>query len=264
MNPTSATTYTVEGTDGNGCMNTAMVNLAVNPNPTVTAVSSSSAVCSGSSATLTASGANTYSWTSIGTGAMITVNPTSATTYTVEGTDVNGCANIFMINLGVNANPTVSAITSASILCVGDSATLTASGALTYSWTGVGAGTSVVVNPTVTTTYTVEGVDSNGCTDTLSITQVVSLCTGVQNILATSNGVVIFPNPSGGIINLVVTDISQPTRLEIYDAIGKQIVSKDISTHQTQIDLSEMANGIYVYRVVSNSVIVKQGKLVKE
>jgi hypothetical protein len=264
VTPTSATTYTVEGTDGNGCMDTTIINIGVNPNPTVTAMSSSTVVCSGATATLTASGANTYSWTSVGSGSMITVNPTSATTYTVEGTDSNGCMDTALVSLGVNPNPSVSAMTSASVLCTGFSATLTANGATTYSWTGVGSGTSIVVSPTITTTYTVEGTDSNGCTDTISITQIVSACTGIQNVLANSNGIMIFPNPSNGIVNFVVTDLSQSVKLEIYDAIGRQIISTEITAHQTQIDLSEVATGVYAYRVISNSRVVKQGKLVKE
>jgi hypothetical protein len=264
VTPSMATTYTVEGTDANGCMDIVSISLNVNSNPVITAMSSPTVVCSGNSTTLTASGANTYSWTGVGAGASVVVTPSTAATYTVEGTDANGCRDIITVNVNVNANPNLSAITSATILCAGDSATLTVSGANTYSWTGVGPGASIVVNPTVTTTYTVEGVDGNGCMDTLSITQVVSLCTGVQGILANSNGIMIYPNPSNGMINLVVTDISHPVKLEIYDAVGRVIYGREINTHQTQIDLSELSDGIYAFRVMSDLNVVKQGKLIKE
>ena len=56
-------------------------------------------------------------------------------------------------------------------LCAGQSATLTASGGLNYAWSpasGLSAttGNPVTATPSVTTTYTVVGIDINGCRDT--------------------------------------------------------------------------------------------------
>lgn len=263
LTPSTSISFTLSGTDVNGCTASVFPGLNVNPNPTVTPVSTSSAVCAGSSATLTASGANTYSWTSVGTGSMIVVTPTANTTYTVEGIDVNGCMDVQMISVNTNSLPVMSANTSASVLCVGSSATLTASGANTYSWTGVGSGASIVVSPTTTVTYTVEGTDVNGCTDTISIQQVVSTCTGIQNIPANSNGVSVYPNPSNGLITLIVTDATKAMSFEIYDAVGKQVVLKEVTTNETQINLSELANGVYSFRLVSTNGFVSQGKLIK-
>ncbi|HNF49201.1 MAG TPA: PKD domain-containing protein, partial [Chitinophagales bacterium] len=64
------------------------ITITVKPNPTVTVNSPS--ICNGQSATLTASGATTYSWNTGATGASISVSPTTTTTYTVTGT-TNGC-----------------------------------------------------------------------------------------------------------------------------------------------------------------------------
>lgn len=240
-----------------------IISVTVNPNPTVIAVSSPSAVCAGSSATLTASGANTYSWTSVGSGASVIVTPTASTTYTVEGTDVNGCMNVQIVTVNTNSLPIISANTSASVLCIGSSATLTASGANTYSWTSVGAGASIVVSPTITTTYTVEGTDINGCTDTLSIVQTVSPCTGIVNGVVT-NGVNIYPNPSNGSITLTVSDVTKGMRFEVYDAIGKNVVNKVINANETQIDMTELANGVYSYRLFNVNGPVSQGKLIRQ
>jgi hypothetical protein len=255
--------FTLSGTDVNGCTGNTFPGINVNPSPTVNAVSSSSAVCAGSTATLTASGAITYTWTSVGTGSTVVVTPTANTTYTVDGTDVNGCTGTQMVSVNTNSLPVMSANTSASVLCTGNSATLTASGANTYSWTSIGAGASIVVSPTTTTTYTVEGTDVNGCTDTISIQQIVSLCTGIHNVVV-SDGIKIYPNPSNGFITIVVSDISKGMYFEVYDAVGKKVVVKDITTNETLINLTELANGIYSYSLVDANGFVSKGKLIKQ
>ncbi|MHB8259379.1 MAG: T9SS type A sorting domain-containing protein [Bacteroidia bacterium] len=56
-------------------------------------VATSPTVCTGSTATLTASGASTYTWSTSATTTSISVSPTVTTAYTVTGTDVNGCSN---------------------------------------------------------------------------------------------------------------------------------------------------------------------------
>ena len=74
-------------------MNTVNKTVTVNPLPTVgVSPSTPTAICTGNSTTLTASGASTYSWSpatglSATTGATVTASPTTTTTYTVTGTD---------------------------------------------------------------------------------------------------------------------------------------------------------------------------------
>jgi hypothetical protein len=108
-NPISTTIYTVTGTDGNTCSNSAHVTVTVNQLPAVT-VSPDISICNGSSTTLTASGATSYSWSpstglSATTGSTVTANPTSTTTYTVTGTDGNTCSNTAKVKVTVNPVP---------------------------------------------------------------------------------------------------------------------------------------------------------------
>ena len=84
--------------------------------------------------TLTASGATSYLWSpGRETTASITVN--AAGTYSVVGTDGNGCKNSASQSVTVNPLPTV-AITAdgPTALCQGATVTLTASGATSYLW----------------------------------------------------------------------------------------------------------------------------------
>ena len=97
QNPTvsyaTAGTYTVTLVSKNagGSSNTASKTITVNPLPTVTVPSQT--LCSGHTATLTASGASTYVWNTGGTAATCNVSPTTTTSYTVTGTSSAGCKN---------------------------------------------------------------------------------------------------------------------------------------------------------------------------
>jgi gliding motility-associated-like protein len=183
VTPPVTTTYTVTGTDVNGCINTASATVTVNPLPSVTASASTSSICIGSSTTLSAGGAQSYVWSPGNqSGSTITVSPTSTTTYTVTGTDANGCVNTGTVQITVNPLPAVTAAASIPAICIGGSTTLTASGASTYAWLpGNLSGSSVTVSPTATTTYTVTGTSSAGCVSTSIITVTVST---LPNVLA--------------------------------------------------------------------------------
>ncbi len=160
--PATTQTYTVTGTDANGCVNTDQLTVSVNPLPNVSA-GNDQTVCSGTSVTLSGSGATNYSWNN-GITDGVAFTPTSNQTYTVTGTDANGCSNTDQVNVNVNALPNVSAGSDQTI-CEGTSVTLNGSGASTYSWNnGVNNGIAFTINSSQS--YTVTGTDANGCSNT--------------------------------------------------------------------------------------------------
>jgi hypothetical protein len=166
---------TISVTADNVCASSAATTLAVtiNATPTVTATAGSAAICNGSTTTLTGGGATTYTWMPGSlTGTVVTVNPASTTTYTVTGTS-GGCSNTAMATITVNPVPTVTANTTAAVVCEGSSVTLTGNGASTYTWTG-GVTDNVAFIPAATNTYTVTGIDVNGCSNTASVTVTVN------------------------------------------------------------------------------------------
>ena len=161
--PAATSTYTVTGTNLNGCQNTDQVLVTVNPLPLVNA-GSDKTICDGASVTLIATGANTYSWTPLLTNGTAFTPPVGATTYTVSGTDANGCINTDQVLVTSNSLPAINAGIDQGI-CLGDAATLTASGGTIYSWSNsVIDGTPF--SPVTTATYTVTGTDVNGCVNT--------------------------------------------------------------------------------------------------
>lgn len=141
----------------------------------VTAVASPTAICNGNSVNLTASGVVTYTWLPVGSFAgsnssSVSVNPSSNTTYTVLGTNANSCISQKLVTVTVSPSaPVLSINSSTNNICLGQNVTLTASGALTYTWTG-GVTNGQAFAPTSTSAYTVAG--QNGCGTTSAVTSV--------------------------------------------------------------------------------------------
>lgn len=178
VTPASTTIYSVTGTDGNNCTNTASVTLNVFTAPTVGLVAATSPICEGTSTTLTASGAINYSWSNgLPAGVSNLVSPVSTTTYSVTGTDINNCSAVASATLNVNPKPTILAIATPSTLCTGQSTILNGSGGVSYSWdNGLGNGNNFSVTPLANTTYGVTGTDGNNCTNTASVLVNVAPC----------------------------------------------------------------------------------------
>lgn len=157
--PLTTTTYTVTGTDGNSCSNTDQVIININSLPVVSAGIDQS-VCPATSVTLSGSGATNYTWDNgITNGTPFT--PLATTTYSVTGTDVNSCSQTDNLIITVNSIPNANAGESQTI-CLGFSATLTATGGTSYNWNTNDSTASIIVSPVLSTTYSVT-VTQNGC-----------------------------------------------------------------------------------------------------
>lgn len=171
--PASTSTYTVTGTDGNGCTNTSSITVTVHPLPNVMANANPSTICPGAGTILTGSGASSYAWTGgVANGVMF--YPGATSTYTVTGTDGNGCTNTSSVTINVVNNLLVSISPLQNTLCLGDSLQLTANGATNYVWNftpGLSSytGATVWAYPSASSVYTVTGSDANGCSGTSTV-----------------------------------------------------------------------------------------------
>lgn len=188
VSPGSTETYTVTGTTS-GCSSAQVITVNVTPTPTISTSASAATICAGQSTTLTASGATTYTWLPGGsTSNPLVASPGSSTTYTVTGS-TSGCNSTQVVSVNVNPLPTIGISAQPSGICTGQSTTLTASGASTYTWSanaGGGSTNPVSVSPSSTDTYTISGTDANGCTNQSVLTVSVSSSAPVA-ISATSN-----------------------------------------------------------------------------
>ena len=163
LSPTTTTIYTVTGSNGSCASAPKNFTITVTPTPTTNITASSSTICAGQTATLTASGATNYTWQpGAQTTTVIVVNPTTTTSYTVTG--VNGaCSSTKTITINVTSVPTISASPSSTTICSGSNITCTLTGACTYTWIPGGmTGASMNLSPTSGTTYTVVG-SCSGC-----------------------------------------------------------------------------------------------------
>ena len=172
VSPTATTTYTVTGTSADGCTSSSTVTVTVNPLPTVSAGNNVS-ICAGASTTLTASGnAASYTWNPGNyTGTSYTVSPTATTTYTVTGTSADGCTSSSTVTVTVISNNLIISASEDVSVCKGHGVYISVTGnADTYNWSSGQTGTSVLVYPESTTTYTVTGTNSAGCSITDNVT----------------------------------------------------------------------------------------------
>jgi hypothetical protein len=153
-------------TNGLGCSANASRTITVNALP-VPNVEGINTICAGQSTILTAVGGNTYAWQHGASSSVITVNPTSTTTYKVTVTNAAGCSAIYNRTVRVNATPVAEILGLPSNPVCGDSTlTLTASGIGAYSWnTGE---TSATIQPLITGKRSVVLVvkNANACADT--------------------------------------------------------------------------------------------------
>ncbi|MBA4241457.1 MAG: hypothetical protein C0448_12080, partial [Sphingobacteriaceae bacterium] len=238
VTPTADVTYSVSGTDANGCVSLidAISSVTVNSTPTISV--NSGAICAGESFTMVPTGAVSYTYSN---GSDV-VTPTSDATYSVSGTDANGCVSSIdaVSSVTVNALPTITVI-SASI-CAGSTGTLTASGANTYTW-NTGANTSVIIdNPLTTTVYDVSGTSSEGClgslvTATISVGSAPSIVVNSASVCAgssatlTANGVTTYTWSTGDNTSSIVVT---PTVNTVYsvdgDLIGCSVVASNTAT----------------------------------
>ncbi len=266
VNPLTTTSYTVTGTDGTtGCKNFATITLTVIPLPTVTISGGGSTVCPGTPVTLTGNGAVTYTWSTSVTSQTASVSPASTTVYSVVGTGTNNCTNSASKTVTVFPQPNIIVSSTHSVVCTlpsQETATLTAGGANTYTWSTSTNGNTIAVSPTTTTQYTVIGTDANGCDGTTVFTQTASTCAGINEANGLVSELSLFPNPTNGVVTLMLPNNFNGS-VEVYTSIGSLVYRSNGISGKSEIDLSKQSNGIYIVKVIGNNS-VRNLKLIKE
>ncbi len=244
--PTVTTTYSVVGTSSlTGCSSIlTSVSAFVNPLPALNATVSSTAICSGATATLNITGADTYTWSTTETATTITVTPTTTTTYTATGTNTTtGCSNIANVTVNVTPTPTIGVAATATTICEGNSTTLTLTGATNYTVTNPSQTTTgtLTLSPSTQTTYTITG-EQQGCastTETITIdvnalpTLAVSnatTCAGTAVTLSANGADTYNWQPTGSTTN---TTTVSPTTNTTYTVTGTNTVTGCTSTLTT-------------------------------
>jgi gliding motility-associated-like protein len=234
--PITSTTYTVTGTTL-GCFTPVTTTITVNPIPSVSVTPQT--ICFGKLATLTATNANTYLWSTGAVTNSITASPATTATYNVIGNSL-GCLDTVNVTITVNPLPIVKVTNDTICKAQGRAGTITASGASSYVWS-TGAGTNSITDaPLNTTTYTVIG-NTLGClkvakgtikVNALPVVKVTpaTICKGqATTLVATgakgfvwSNGPTVGANTVNPLVNTTYTVIG--TTLGCYDTVTTTVM----------------------------------------
>ena len=180
--PSDSTLYFVQVTDSNSCINYDSVNVYVNTLPNISA-GIDDTICVGETTQLIGSGAIYFLWSpndSISNNSIAYpfVWPSTTTTYILNGSDALGCSETDSVTIVVNSLPNIDAGSDIEI-CLGDTASLSASGGVSYQWSpNIFMSNSVISNPFAypidTTNYIVIGFDTNNCSSSDDITIIVN------------------------------------------------------------------------------------------
>jgi gliding motility-associated-like protein len=197
VTPPTTSTYLCEVTGICGKKQMLSVTVVVKPNPVLNITQGASAnVCAGSSVSLTATGATTYSWSGgAGTSPTTSVSPVSTTNYTVTGT-TNGCTGTDVIAVTVNPLPTlITAPTATPSNCGGATGALTAvsisgTNPIIYTWTnasGTNVGSGQNVSNLPAGAYFLNVADANTCINNFGPFNVVNPGAAVAPIITAAD-----------------------------------------------------------------------------
>lgn len=166
ITPNFSGQYVLSALDGTGCVSTDTIIVTIIPTPVEVIISSEgNPICSATGTTLSLGNPYaTYNWTGgVSTPTFFAAGPG---TYDVTFTDANGCTGSSSIVLTEVAFTLSS---SQSSFCTGGAVTLTGAGGSSYVWSTGEVGSTIVVNPSSATVYSVV-ISSGSCSQTLSTT----------------------------------------------------------------------------------------------
>ena len=246
--PGSTATYTVTAVGANNCTNSDQMVLTVLALPDVNA-GADQTICSGTSATLNGSGANTYLWNN-GVVNSVAFAPTATQTYTVTGTALNGCQSTDEVLVTVNATPV-------ALVSIVDDVTIAASPAgMNYQWINCASGTDI---PTATAaqftaaangSYAVIVTSLQGCEDVSDCIDINSV--GLDQINISDMNV--FPNPTNGEVNVTMPE-NMMVDVQIFDAQGKLVAEQMNVTNNGKLNISNVTPGVYMVRLTAENAV---------
>jgi len=254
VSPNESTVYSVTAKNGSNSATDEVEVKIININADA---GEDVAINEGESATLTASGGDSYLWNNGETSASIDVNPTKTTSYTVtvikDGCQETDTVQVFIDQGIVSDPPPAEANAGQNVtICIGESVTLTANGGSSYIWSTGEIKKNIQVNPNRTTTYTLSAT-RGGVTNADKVTVTVENCNNNIVVDNTIKDFEMYPNPTTGMLNVKVSNIEKELFLTLMSLNGSVIYADKINLKQgsvsKQIDLSKFAKGIYFVRL---------------
>jgi hypothetical protein len=257
VSPGVTTSYSISGANSFGCVSSAPAISTVTVHPLPVLSVNSGSICKGGSFTITPSGASSYFYYP---GGPVT-SPGQSSTFTIVGVNaITSCSNSVISTVTVLPLPLVTATAEPDTICAGESATLIADGALTYSWSSGTSGPTTVVSPPVTGTFSVTGFDQAGCSKKTSLFLFVDECAGIGEKTAGSGGYLVYPNPHQ---DQIFVRSNGPAVFEIHHVSGGLLTWGNLDKGDNSLDLRSFAAGVYLLTIKNDRGTINY-KLIRE
>lgn len=256
--PSQTAYYVVVGTDTNNCSSADTLTVFVNTLPVVQANVNQNEICNGESVIFSGTGAQTYAWNNgILNGLSVLVSATD--TFTVIGTDVNGCVSTDTVSVVVNEVPVISLGNDTTVCANQLPLTLNGpAGYTAYTWNTNETTSAIDVNQGGSFELTV--ADANGCLGSSTIDVTVDGCLSIDEM---EEMVSVYPNPTDGLVVFNNLQLIGVKSIVVTDAFGKLLNTTTSISNETTIDLTNYSTGVYFVQIyTADQMILK--KLLKE
>ena len=219
-------------------------------------------ICNGQNTTLSASGANNYSWDNgAGDSSVAIVAPNKTTTYEVIGIDANGCSNFDSVTVFVDTIATpvikIAPLSRGSVLFSDY-----IDGNQWYQVDRLSSNVTMLVgqnNQQIFIDYWSNFVydyydivtNAQGCVSDSS-NHIFGAWTGINNFKA--QALTIFPNPNEGLFQIDCKNkIGENANIKVYNNLGQLVFQKQIKIESAflPLDLSSLSKGIYAIELIS-------------
>jgi hypothetical protein len=191
-------------------------------------------------------------WTGSSTSNTISVTSNSVSgilSVTTPSGSCGGLGTSASLTVNVNSVPTLS-VSGKTQICYGQNATLTVSGALSYTWQpGSLSSNSISVSSLSTTVYTITGINSSSCVSVRTHTLNVNPCNGIGDEDNNLIDCKVFSNPGSGQILILMSSDAEVT---ITNGSGKLIYKSTLVIGENILNLKEEPAGVFFIRILAN------------
>lgn len=205
---------------------------------------------------LSVNGAVSAVWQPVNTNSVsLIVSPLVPTTYSVTANlllNQQLCPTQTVVSVTIPLQPSITASAQRTVICFGESVTLTGAGVSTYSWSGPQAGSTIAVSPQQNTTYTVQGWDLNGCpSNTASVRINVVGCSRLFEIPREESLFLVSPNPNQGQFSIRAF---APVEIRLFSALGQLIGTyRAGQDNNYTLEITGISKGVYFISGISEA-----------
>lgn len=252
----AAGTYPVTVTDNSSCTATNSFTISESSDIVISLVPTHIG-CSGGTGSVDATitgGSSPYTFVWSNTETTEDISGLAEGSYTLTVTDANGCSQSSTttvdgaVTLTVTADITDNTCADSTNGAL-DIAVTGGSGAYTYVWSN--SETTEDLTGLAGDTYTVTVTDANSCTGvgSFTVTTLDSCVTGINNVDLSTNDLMVYPNPSTDVLNVALTGNGTISTIELHSLSGSQVLVVEPSATAALVDVSELAEGMYLLTV---------------